>query len=138
MALTNDAVFPQKARSKYTQTTLAGGAGTPTTANVRVLFSADADNGSVITSITATPMETANANVLSIYSTSNLSSVGSIIRQEVAPAQTVSTTAKATPIDFGISISNPLYLRPGEHLLCVQAIANPTSGYVWQARGRDM
>lgn len=139
MALSNDAVFPQEIVSGVATTTAAIGTITglaPT--NTVLLFTADATDGSIITNMSAIPRATAAANVLVLFSSKDGGTNKYVILMKTAAAQTISTTALATAIDFGYTLAAPLYLAPGESLYVGNTVADPASGYAWQCRGRDM
>lgn len=139
MALQNSAVFPQEIVSAYAIATAALGSVTTTSpTNSVLLFSADASDGSMITDLKATPMATATANVLSLYGSKDGGTTKYLINQVAVVADTVSTSDAAISADFGYTLDEPLTLAPGESLYVGIAAANPTSGWVFAARGRNL
>lgn len=139
MALSNDAVFPQAIVTGYANSTSAIGSATTTAPTNTVLLATGGTNGTIITSLTATPRATAAANVLAIYGSTDTGTTKYQIAQKVVASDTVSTTDAATTIDFGYTISAPLFLKAGEQLYVGNMVADPaTSGWIWRFVGRDM
>lgn len=139
MTLANDAVFPQEIISAYANPTAAVGSATGTTpTNTVLLLTADPSDGSIITELKATPRATSAANVLAIWGSKDGGTTKYLLKQVTAAADTVSTTDPATSVDFGYTIDAPLFLAAGESLYCGIMVADPASGWVFEARGRNM
>lgn len=139
MALSNDAVFPQPIKCGNAVTTAAIGTITGTSpTNTVLLLTADATDGSLVTKLTAMPRATAAANVLVLFISPDGGTTKYAIAMKVVASDTVSTTDPAVTIDFGYTISAPLFLAAGESIYVGQTVADPASGYVWRAEGRDM
>jgi len=119
----NSIITPQTPKSAVVNTATAQATFPPTTtpSNTVLLLTAGA-NGGRLTRLQACPQETATANNVQLYRSSNAGTT-KFYANGVTLTATVSATAAGTPADFGYSDDNPLILAANEALYVAVGIA---------------
>lgn len=92
--------------------------------------------GAVVDRVTAVPRATIAATVVYLFASSDGGTTQRLINAKPAGAETISTTAAPTVIDFGYTRLAPLELAANEHLYCAASVAL-AGGWCFRAEGAD-
>jgi len=116
MANTFTKAFPQKIRTGYGVCTAAlGTLGTPTLANLKLLATADINNGAYLAKVSAFPLATVAATGLVVYSSKDNGATFQIIGSATMLAATEAAAGRTSETVFdNFSVDNPKRLEAGE------------------------
>lgn len=118
MSNTFTKAFPQKIKTGYGVCTAAlGTLGTPTLASLKLLATADINNGAYLAKVSAFPLANVAATGLVVYSSKDNGTTFQIVGSATMPAATESTAAQ-TPetLILNFDSTNPKRLEAGEKI----------------------
>lgn len=136
MAVTpNSIITPQTIKTGTALVTAANTTYTTTPTNTVKLITAGA-NGSRVTKIAGTPLQTVTATQLQLFRSKNGGTTKQFFKSKLLPAYTMSATTEATSVDFGFSDAVPLLLEAGEEIYAASG-AGFTPGVLFDAEWGD-